>query len=255
MEPSDTDTNTMKYTRIFLPALAAVTLAACHRPVQPRFEPVVLDTLLTHPLGTCQVDYRFASIANAAKSEALQIIEQSNTNYFFQLEDFEGPASEALVAAMAQLRQELRIGDPDYPDLHLEYEISAESEGSVVRDTLLTYTIYRSDYTGGAHGNYSTEYHLYSLKDGFEFTAGDFFGEEKTEALLGLIRKKLYEKYNASNDQELSDNGFFPEYLSVTDNFRVTPDGVTFLYNPYEISCYANGSIEVEISNEELKAL
>lgn len=245
----------MKYTRILLPALAAVTLAACHRPVKPHFEQLTLDTLLTHPTGTCQVEYRFASIANAAKSEALQIIEQSNANYFFELEDFEGSATQALAEALAQLNDELRISESDLPSVrNMEYETSAESEGSVV-DTLLCYSIYRSSYMGGAHGYYSTEYHVYSLKDGFEFTAGDFFGEEKMEALLGLIRKKLYEKYDASNDRELSDNGFFPEYLSVTDNFRVTSDGVTFLYNPYEISCYANGSIEVEISNEELKAL
>lgn len=246
----------MKYTRTILAIMAAAALAACNRPVKPRFDQVVLDTLLTHPLGTCQVDYRFASIANTAKSEALQIIEQSNANYFFQLEDFEGTASEALAEAMDQLRDELRIGEPDYPSgLHLEYEISTESEGSVVRDTLLSYTIYRSDYTGGAHGNYSTEYHLYSLRDGFEFTAADFFGEEKTEALLAAIRAKLYEKYGVTDDKGLADYGFFPEYISVTDNFRVTPEGVTFYYNHYEIACHATGSIEVEFTDEELKKL
>lgn len=246
----------MKLSRILLPTLAVALLVSCHRPVKPRFDQVALDTLLTHPLGTCQVDYRFASIANTDRSEALGIIEQSNIRAFFHLEEFEGTASEAMTEAMAQLRDELKIGEPDYPsDLHLEYEISAESEGSVVRDTLLCYTIYRSDYTGGAHGSYSTEYHVYSLRDGFEFAAADFFGEAKMEALLAAIRAKLYEKYGVTDDEGLADYGFFPEYISVTDNFRVTPEGVTFYYNPYEIACHATGSIEVEFTDKELNEL
>ncbi len=246
---------TMKTTRILLTILAAAALTACNGPVKPRFEQLTLDTLLNHPLGTCQVEYRFASIANADKSEALRIIEQSNTNYFFHLEDFEGPAEKGMDESLAQLAKELRIGDPDYTSVHdMEYDTSTESEGYVI-DSLLCYSIYRSDYMGGAHGNYSTEYHLYSIASGFEYTAGDFFGEDKMEALGQLIRQKLYEKYDVSDDEGLSEQGFFPDTFFVTDNFKITPDGAVFIYNPYEIACYATGAVEVEIGRKELEAL
>mgnify|MGYP001030275094 FL=1 len=245
----------MKTTRILLTILAAGALTACNGPVKPRFEQLTLDTLLNHPLGTCQVEYRFASIANADKSEALRIIEQSNTNYFFHLEDFEGPAEKGMDESLAQLAKELRIGDPDYTSVHdMEYDTSTESEGYVI-DSLLCYSIYRSDYMGGAHGNYSTEYHLYSIASGFEYTAGDFFGEDKMEALGQLIRQKLYEKYDVSDDEGLSEQGFFPDMFFVTDNFKITPDGAVFIYNPYEIACYATGAVEVEIARKELEAL
>ena len=258
----------MKTTRILLTILAAGALTACNGPVKPRFEQLTLDTLLNHPLGTCQVEYRFASIANADKSEALRIIEQSNTNYFFHLEDFEGPAEKGMDESLAQLAKELRIGDPDYTSVHdMEYDTSTESEGYVI-DSLLCYSIYRSDYMGGAHGNYSTEYHLYSIASGFEYTAGDFFGEDKMEALMEvlafvdkmealgqLIRQKLYEKYDVSDDEGLSEQGFFPDMFFVTDNFKITPDGAVFIYNPYEIACYATGAVEVEIARKELEAL
>ena len=245
----------MKTSRILLTVLTALALTACHRPAKPRFEQLTLDTLLNHPLGTCRVEYRFASIANSNKSEALGIIEQSNTNYFFQLEDFEGSAEAGMSERLAQLADELRIGESSQTSVHnMEYETSAESEGYVI-DTLLCYSIYRSDYMGGAHGNYSTEYHLYSLASGFEFTAGDFFGEDKMEALGELIRKKLYEQYEVSDDEGLVGNGFFPEYFFVTDNFKVTPEHYVFIYNPYEIACYATGAVEVKIPREEVEAL
>ena len=102
---------------------------------------------------------------------------------------------------------------------------------------------------------YSTEYHTYSLADGYELSAADLLGEEKMEPLQALIRTKLCQTYNAANDEELSAAGFFPDYISVTDNFRITPEGMIFHYNPYEIACYANGEIDVEVTREELEAL
>lgn len=246
----------MKTTRILAAALLVAASTACtERPVKPRFTATELDTLLVQPTYDCQVGYRFASIANARKSEALRTIERSNINYFFELEDFEGPAADAIAESLRQTDRQLTLPEPLRPDNRkAEYEISVESEGSVV-DTLLCYMIYRSSYLGGAHGMYSTEYHTYSLADGYELSAADLLGEEKMEPLQALIRAKLCQSCNAANDEELSAAGFFPDYISVTDNFRITPEGMIFHYNPYEIACYANGEIDVEVSREELEAL
>lgn len=245
----------MKTFRILAAALLVAASTACSdRPVKPRFTASVLDTLLVRPTYDCQVDYRFATIANARKSEALQAIEQSNINYFFELEDFEGPAAAAIAESLRQTDQQLTLPESLRPERKAEYEISVESEGSVV-DTLLCYMIYRSSYLGGAHGMYSTEYHTYSLADGYELSAADLLGEEKMEPLQALIRTKLCQTYNAANDEDLSAAGFFPDYISVTDNFRITPEGMIFHYNPYEIACYANGEIDVEVTREELEAL
>ena len=76
----------MKTSRILAAALLVAASTACSdRPVKPRFTASVLDTLLVRPTYDCQVDYRFATIANARKSEALQAIELRNINYFFEL--------------------------------------------------------------------------------------------------------------------------------------------------------------------------
>ena len=59
----------------------------------------------------------------------------------------------------------------------------------------------------------------------------------------------------AANDDELAERGFFPEYISLTENFRITPEGITFYYNPYDIGCYALGAVDVTMSREELENL
>ena len=134
------------------------------------------------------------------------------------------------------------------------YEISIESEGHA-SDTLATYVITRSSYTGGAHGIYGIEYHTYSLKSGLEITTGDLFTESQAERLDEVIRKKICETYHVTTDDELSELGFFPEYIGATENFLIDDRGITFFYNPYEIGCYALGGIEVTLTREELSAL
>lgn len=243
----------MKKTCLILSVLTALTLASCHRPTAPRFELLTLDTLMGDGTYDCRVDYRFATIANTSKSAALRTIQQRNIDYFFELEAFGGTAAEAMDESLRQIDQELHLPEPASV-ARMECEVSVESEGAKV-DSLLTYAIYRSSYLGGAHGMYTTEYHTYSLATGSELTAADLFGPQRMEPLTALIRTKLYERYGATDDDDLAAAGFFPEYISVTDNFRLAPHEAVFCYNPYDIGCYALGSIEVAVGYDELFAL
>lgn len=236
--------------RPMLALAAAVSIVACtHRPAQPRFETLPVDTLLSRNGNSCQVDYRFLTIDNAKRSSALKSIEQANIGYFFQLEDFSGTAEEGAAAALNDILINY-LPDGNGPQGG-EYEISAEAEASVV-DSLLCYVITRAGYTGGAHGMYGTECHIYSLNDGFELSLEDLFTESEMQRLDELIREKIATQYNAPTDDELARAGFFPEYIAPTENFLLSPDGITFYYNPYDIGCYALGAVEVTIGWDEL---
>ena len=102
---------------------------------------------------------------------------------------------------------------------------------------------------------YGTECHTYSLADGYEYELADLFSEEEQQNLAAAILAKLCEEYEAADDEALSEAGFFPEYIAATENFILTPEGMTFHFNPYEIGCYALGSIEVSLTNEEIGQL
>ena len=89
----------------------------------------------------------------------------------------------------------------------------------------------------------------------FDLALSDLFDAARQEALIGLIRNKLYEQFGVTGDEGLVAQGFFPEYISTTENFEVTEDGITFYYNPYDIGCYALGGVEVHITREEMQGL
>lgn len=230
---------------------AVAALTGCNRKsVQPRFETWVVDTLVSGPSSDCRVAYRFATIRNAGDSPALEAIERANIGYFFELEEFEGTAREAVDTVLEEIRNDFLR---ELPAQH-SFEVSAEAEGGIV-DTLVSYVISRSSYLGGAHGMYSVECHTYSLAEGFELSAADFFTEPQLHALNASIRAKICEEYAADDDEGLSAAGFFPDEIAVTENFRITPEGITFFYNPYDIGCYALGGVEVFFSREELEEL
>ena len=92
-------------------------------------------------------------------------------------------------------------------------------------------------------------------RQGYELTLIDLFDKRQQEALGALIRTKLYDMFGVTGDEGLTEQGFFPEYIDVTENFRITPEGIVFLYNPYDIGCYALGYIEVTVTGEELETL
>lgn len=245
----------MKISRIvLLIAITVLAAAGCTRKsaVSPRFGVLFVDTLLDNAHAECRIEYRFASILNAAGSPSLEAIEAANIGYFFQLEEFAGSAEEAMQAslhetAMAFLAETEQAGGGGY-------EITAESSGERF-DTLLIYTISRWSHTGGAHGIYGTECHTYALHGGYEITTADLFGNERLPALTEAIRRKICEDYEAEDDEQLTARGFFPEYIAPTENFRLSAEGITFYYNPYEIGCYALGPVEVTLSREETDSL
>ena len=245
----------MKYikTAILIAGMAAATAACTRKPVAPQFGMLSIVTLIGTPANGCKIEYRFATIANAEKSPALRSIEAANAGYFFELEEFGGTARQAADSALRQIAAELAFPQ-NAPQMTEPYEISAEAEAAVT-DSLVTYIISRWSYTGGAHGMYATECHTYSLAGGYELSTADLFSERQLLGMEALLRRKLCEQYEAANDDELAERGFFPEYISLTENFRITPEGITFYYNPYDIGCYALGAVDVTMSREELENL
>ena len=50
-------------------------------------------------------------------------------------------------------------------------------------------------------------------------------------------------------------NKLFENSVESTSNFCITPKGILFLYNPYEIAAYAYGEIELFIPFSEIKSV
>lgn len=251
--------------------VAAVLLfagRAGRRTVVPEFAAVACDTTLQIGPLSYAVRYDFASIANARRSEVLETIQRANLWYFFQLEEFDGTPAEAAERSVAQIVTELT---PMYGSLDSltvnEYYLSASSTAELC-DSVLIYTIRRFSYEGGAHPMHQLEIHNYRLSDGYEFQLADLFTEGQQAQLTERIREKLYYKYVVAEDpaaeldvdaatmnERLYERGFFPDLFAPSENFALTPQGIIFYYNPYDLAAYFLGSFEVPFSPAEVVAV
>lgn len=241
---------------ILLAALVAgcfATLAGCsHRTVEPQFGSVTRDTLLRTGPVACAVRYDFVSIDNARRSEALRAIEDSNIWYFFQLEGFAGTAEEAADESLRRTLDELTLFPAESVAAGELFNETTATAATV--DSVLIYSISRTSYDGGAHPMHSIEVHNYRLSDGCELMREDFFTPAQLEALTAVIRTKLCAQYGVTGDEGLAEAGFFPQAIGVSENFTLTPEGMVFHYNPYDIGCYALGSVDVALTKAEIEA-
>lgn len=98
----------------------------------------------------------------------------------------------------------------------------------------MTYTM------GAAHPNTTVIYKAVDLKTNSVIKTSDFIDESNIQAVGSLIKEQLA-IYFECDTADLSDLLFVSE-ITPNDNFIISPTGVTWLYNRYEIAPYAAGA-------------
>jgi hypothetical protein len=88
------------------------------------------------------------------------------------------------------------------------------------------------EYSGGAHGNGYEEYNCFDLRSGKRLTTDDIFVKGYEEPLRLKAVKHLSQDPDFISRDSLKLNG----------NFFLTPEGIGFFYNSYEITAYVNGT-------------
>ncbi len=116
---------------------------------------------------------------------------------------------------------------------------------------IISYDVYAYSFTGGAHGLAGDYVMNFNLKDGSLVGENEFFVPGYQEELAGLLTAHLRE----SMPDEDSYNALFVKDIEPNGNFKVSEEGVTYIYGPYEIGPYYLGSIEVTLPWEELGTL
>ena len=110
---------------------------------------------------------------------------------------------------------------------------------------IFSYYTEELSYIGGAHGNFTVKVGSMYRISGRKITIKDiaFTGELK-EKLLDLIIAKTAEKFNCSVET-------LPKKLlnmpTLTENFYLGSQGITFVYNEYEIASKGAGAIKIFI--------
>lgn len=121
---------------------------------------------------------------------------------------------------------------------------------------LLIYRIDYNEYTGGAHGIYSSTFLNMDLRTLSPIRLDDLFVSEYEEALTDLLWNQLMADNKVATHQELEDMGYATTGdLKPTENFYLSKEGITFYYNVYEIAPYVMGSVKITLPYEVMQHL
>lgn len=122
------------------------------------------------------------------------------------------------------------------------------------KSNLLSYTVERYDYSGGAHGMTTDSCFTILLNKGRFLKQDDLFDEIALDKVAELIIMKIAKDNKVDDPMKLEEQGFFSvKEIYPNGNIFANGEGITWIYNPYDIAAYAIGSVEVTIPYADLK--
>ncbi len=124
-------------------------------------------------------------------------------------------------------------------------------------NNVVSLSVEMDDYTGGAHGMYSNIYSNFYKPKNEILTLQKLFSDSNLKKLLSIAEKDFRAANELSIKANLDDAGYWfkDNKFHLSDNFVLTDDGATWLFNPYEVASYAQGTIELSVSRYEILPL
>lgn len=192
--------------------------------------------------GSAFLARRFATLAGCddpsvdTKYDVLQCISENDKNYF---SEYRKTITESGMQSDDLLR----------PTNNHSHDVFWDVAGN--DDHLLTLEITSSEYTGGAHGNYTINYYCMDVVLGKIWALPDIMtvDSNKLKVLLDIAARRYFRTGDTAALQER----LLVNEIPITGNIYLTPAGIVFCYQPYEIASYADGVIPLFISYRELK--
>ncbi|MDB5002962.1 MAG: hypothetical protein JWQ34_1187 [Mucilaginibacter sp.] len=133
-----------------------------------------------------------------------------------------------------------------------------DSHAKIIRQdsSLTTLEISGYNFKGGAHGSSITTFINWNTKAQKSIDLGDVLTDNYKDKLTAIAdtifrkQEKLSETASLTNDYFFKDSKF-----ALNENFSITPLGIRFLYNQYEIKPYAAGTTDLFIPYAKIKSL
>jgi hypothetical protein len=135
---------------------------------------------------------------------------------------------------------------------------SLNMKAIVVRQDSSVLTLQLDGYTyqGGAHGSAITSFINWNTKTKKNITLGDIMINGYPDKLTKIADTIFRKQEKLSSTASLSKDYFFKNgQFALNDNYSITPLGIRFLYNEYEIKPYAAGQTDLFIPYVKIKSL
>jgi hypothetical protein len=173
------------------------------------------------------------------------------------------------LSAQDYARELIRVQAIEYRDMGEEARNNpriafSESLNWFYTETLAAEAVYprlvvvsrnRARYTGGAHGNYDKYYFVFDREVGMQVFLPDLVRAEAMAALRELVNRELRAGKKLGPADSLKKALFLVDETELTENYFLSPGGLGFHWNPYEIAPYVEGYVEALIPYEQIRGL
>jgi hypothetical protein len=112
-----------------------------------------------------------------------------------------------------------------------------------------------SMYNGAAHGIDGCSVINWNPRKSRIIQLNDIFNTGYLKGLTKIAEQNFRTQEHLSDTASLSDYLFADGRFGLAKNFRITPNGITFLYNEYEAKPYSEGPVEVPVTYSQIKSL
>lgn len=226
-----------------------------------RIDSVMADTLYTYGTGkdapTCNILIHFPFAEGKMAAELNDSLASKLEEYAkirpTTREEFQSAVEKGALYFLNLFKSDLQDATEDQPDYMRGggYFINVSYAAHTVMDSVLVCQIYEDTYTGGAHGNHAISYYNVNRSNGHVITLADICPANRMQQLTDSIVASLVKQYECKSLDELrNEHAIFMlcDTPVVAQNFYFDANGITFVYNEYEIAPYACGIIETTLS-------
>lgn len=174
-----------------------------------------------------------------------------NTYENMSIEEAAGAWTDSLVKEYRETNLELieilrKDGDEGpFTSMFWEYVKSGSVSGR--HKDILSYHTVSYSFTGGAHGATMETFLNFDTKTGCTVKQEDIFTDGFEEPVGDLLMKHL------NDGRQDFPVVLFTDSIMPNGNFMITPEGITFTFNQYEIAAYSFGVIDIFIPADEIK--
>jgi hypothetical protein len=134
--------------------------------------------------------------------------------------------------------------------LNWDYQESYETPVNGARTLVISRN--RFFYSGGAHPNYDKTYFVFDREVGLQIGLPDVVRKDAMPALKELINRELRLQKKIGPGDSLKKARFLVDEAEPTENYFFSPQGLGFLWNPYEVAPYVEGYVEITLPYAEI---
>jgi len=146
--------------------------------------------------------------------------------------------------------------EQDNDDHHQSWFFDSRIDVLLQKPGYIALQVDNVEYVGGAHANSFSLYVNYDLNTYKEISLESLL-KPGSLAKLNQIAEQIFRKNEGlTPNASLSDAYFFEnDQFKLNNNFTITPTGLQFKYNPYEIKPFAAGETILKIQFTQIKDL